>query len=226
MAAAPASAESFARNVTNLPAALAALAAGYLIGAIPFGVLIGLVAGVDPRRAGSGRTGATNLLRTVGPGGAAAVFLLDVAKGIAAVLLAAWLYRGPGAGWIAAGGGVAAIIGHIRSAFIGFRGGRGVATAAGGLLALGPLAVAVLAPFVVAVIWRWRYVSLGSISGALLAPVATGVLAATGAGTIEAVGYAAAAAILITLAHADNIERLRTGTERRLGAKEAVRGDG
>ena len=98
MAAAPASAESFARDVTNLPAALAALAAGYLIGAIPFGVLIGLVAGVDPRRAGSGRTGATNLLRTVGPGGAAAVFLLDVAKGIAAVLLAAWLYRGPDLG--------------------------------------------------------------------------------------------------------------------------------
>src|SRR5439155_317610 len=97
-------------------------------------------------------------------GGGAAVFLLDLAKGIAAVLLAAWLYRGPGAGWIAAGSGVAAIIGHIRSAFIGFRGGRGVATAAGGLLAIAPLAVVVLAPVVVAVIWRWRYVSLGSIS--------------------------------------------------------------
>jgi glycerol-3-phosphate acyltransferase PlsY len=212
--------------VTDPLGALLALVAGYLIGAIPFGVLIGLFAGVDPRRAGSGRTGATNLLRTVGPAGAAAVFLLDLAKGIGAVLLAAWLYRGAGAGWVAAAAGVAAIIGHIRSVFIGFRGGRGVATAVGGLLAMAPWAVALLAPVVVAVIWRWRYVSLGSIIGALLAPVATGALAAMGAGRIEAVGYAAAAAILITVAHADNIDRLRTGTERRLGAKEAVRGDG
>ena len=212
--------------MTDPLGALLALVAGYLIGAIPFGVLIGLMAGVDPRRAGSGRTGATNLLRTVGPAGAAAVLLLDLAKGIGAVLLAAWLYRGAGAGWVAAAAGVAAIIGHIRSVFIGFRGGRGVATAAGGLLAMAPLALGVLAPVVVAVIWRWRYVSLGSIIGALLAPVATAALAAVGAGRIEAVGYAAAAAILITVAHADNIDRLRTGTERRLGAKEAVRGDG
>lgn len=212
--------------MTDLPGALLALAAGYLIGAIPFGVLIGLVAGVDPRRAGSGRTGATNLLRTVGPVGAIAVFALDVLKGVVAVLITAWLYRGVGASWIVAATGVAAILGHIRSPFIGFRGGRGVATAAGGLLALAPLAVVVLAPVVVAVIWRWRYVSLGSITGALLAPIATGALAAAEAGTIAAVGYAAAAAILITLAHADNIERLRSGTERRLGAKEAVRGDG
>ena len=210
----------------DLAAALLAIAAGYLIGAIPFGVMIGRLAGVDPRGAGSGRTGATNLLRTVGPAGAITVFVLDVLKGVAAVLLAAWLYRGAGASWIVAGSGVAAIIGHVRSVFIGFRGGRGVATAVGGLLALAPLAVVVLAPVVIAVVWRWRYVSLGSITGALLAPVATGVLAATGPGTIAAVGYAAAAAILITLAHADNIERLRSGTERRLGTKEAIRGDG
>ena len=202
------------------------MAAGYLVGAIPFGVLVGLAAGVDPRREGSGRTGATNLLRTVGRAGAIAVFVLDVLKGVAAVLLAAWLYRGVGASWIVAASGVAAIVGHIQSVFIGFRGGRGVATAAGGMLAIAPLAVAVLAPVVVVVIWRWRYVSLGSITGALLGPVATGALAATGAGTIAAVGYAAAAAILITVAHADNIERLRNGTERRLGTKEAVRGDG
>ena len=200
--------------------------AGYLIGAVPFGVLIGAVAGVDPRVTGSGRTGATNLLRTVGPGGAVAVFGLDVLKGVAAVLLAEWIYRGPGSSWIAAASGVAAIIGHIRSIFIRFRGGRGVATAAGGMFALAPLAVLVLAPVVIAVIWRWRYVSLGSITGALLAPVATGALAVTGAGTIAAVGYAAAAAVLVTLAHADNIDRLRSGTERRLGMKEAVRGDG
>ena len=127
--------------MTELLGGLLAIAAGYLIGAVPFGVLVGRVAGVDPRLAGSGRTGATNLLRTVGPAGAIAVLVLDVLKGVAAVLLAAWLYRGSGAGWIAAASGVAAIIGHIRSVFIGFRGGRGVATAAGGMLALAPLAV-------------------------------------------------------------------------------------
>jgi glycerol-3-phosphate acyltransferase PlsY len=71
-----------------------------------------------------------------------------------------------------------------------------------------------------------RYLSLGSITGALLGPVATGTLAAAGAGTIAAVGYAAAAAVLVTATHADNIERLRNATERRLGTKEAVRGDG
>jgi glycerol-3-phosphate acyltransferase PlsY len=212
--------------VTDLLGAVVAVVAGYVIGAIPFGVLIGRVVGVDPREAGSGRTGATNLLRTVGPAGAIAVLVLDLLKGVAAVLFAAWLYRGTGASWIAAASGVAAIVGHIRSIFIRFGGGRGVATAAGGMLALAPLVVLVLAPVVVGVIWRWRYVSLGSITGALLAPVATGALAATGAATIAAVGYAAAAAVLITLAHADNIERLRTGTERRLGATEAVRGDG
>ena len=212
--------------MTDLWGATLALVAGYLIGAIPFGVLIGRVVGVDPRRSGSGRTGATNMLRAVGRAGAIAVFVLDVLKGVAAVLLATWLYRGAGASWIVAASGVAAIVGHIRSIFIGFGGGRGVATAVGGMLALAPLAVLVLVPVVVVVIWRWRYVSLGSITGALLAPVATGVLAATGAGTIAAVGYAAAAAVMVTLAHADNIERLRSGTERRLGAKEAVRGDG
>src|SRR5437764_10166923 len=98
--------------------------------------MIGRLAGVDPRGAGSGRTGATNLLRTVGPAGAIAVFLLDVLKGVVAVLLAAWLYRGAGASWVVAASGVAAIVGHIRSVFIGFRGGRGVATAAGGMRAL------------------------------------------------------------------------------------------
>jgi acyl phosphate:glycerol-3-phosphate acyltransferase len=212
--------------VTDLLVALLLVTAGYVIGAIPFGVLIGRVAGVDPRLAGSGRTGATNLLRTVGPGGAIAVFVLDLLKGVSAVLLAAWLYRGTGSDWVAAASGVAAIIGHIRSVFIGFKGGRGVATATGGMLALAPLVVLVLAPVVVVVIWRWRFVSLGSISGALLAPFIAGVLMATGTGTIAAVGYAAAAAVLITLAHSDNIERLRNGTERKLGAKEAVRGDG
>ncbi len=212
--------------MTDLPAAVLALVAGYLIGAIPFGVLIGRAAGVDPRLAGSGRTGATNLLRTVGPGGAVAAFVLDLLKGVSAVLLSAWLYHGTASDWVAAGSGVAAIIGHIRSIFIGFKGGRGVATAAGGRLALSPLAVVVLAPVVVAVIWRWRYVSLGSITGALLAPFVTGLLAATGAGTIATVGFAAAAAVLVTLAHADNIERLRNGTERRLGANETIRGNG
>jgi glycerol-3-phosphate acyltransferase PlsY len=206
--------------VSDLALALAIVAAGYLAGAIPFGLIVGRLSGVDPRRVGSGRTGATNVLRSAGPASAAAVLLLDLLKGVAPVLVARVLVPGAAGEWTAAAAAVAAVIGHVRSVFIGFRGGRGVATAGGGLLAISPLAALALAFVVGAVIWRWRFVSLGSISGALLAPVATAALLVAGAGSIAAVAYAAVAGLLVTWAHADNIERLRTGTERRLGERE------
>jgi glycerol-3-phosphate acyltransferase PlsY len=206
--------------------AIVLVALGYLLGAIPFGLIIGRIAGVDPRQVGSRRTGATNVLRSVGRGGAAAVFLLDVAKGIAAVLMARVLMPGPSAEWIAAAAGVAAIIGHIRSVFIGFSGGRGVATATGGLLAMAPWAVLVCAPVVVLAILLTRYVSLGSVLGACLAPVVVAILLLPSATTIPALAYAVAAAVLVTVAHADNINRLLAGSERRLGEKEMVGPDG
>lgn len=201
---------------------------GYVLGAIPFGLLIGRVTrGIDLREFGSHRTGATNALRTLGLPAAAAVFLLDVGKGVAAVLLARVLFAGdPLVEWAAAVAGFAAIVGHNWSVFIGFTGGRGVATSAGGLGAMSPWTILVLAPIVIGVIWRTRYVSLGSIIGGLLAPVVTALLWLVGAASVPAIAYALASGLLVTAAHADNIARLRAGTERRIGQKEVVQTDG
>jgi glycerol-3-phosphate acyltransferase PlsY len=197
---------------------------GYLLGAIPFGLIIGrLTRGVDLRQYGSHRTGATNALRTLGAPAAAAVFVLDVAKGLVAVLLARLLFGAdPLAEWAAALAGFAAIVGHNWSIFIGFTGGRGVATSGGALAGMSLLTVLIIVPIVVAVVWRTRYVSLGSITGALGAPLVALVLAGFGLATLPAIAYAAGAGLLVTAAHADNIGRLRAGTERKIGQKEVV----
>jgi len=208
--------------MTGLPGVALLVVIGYLIGAIPFGLLVGrLTGGVDLREHGSGRTGATNALRTVGLAGAVATFLLDLGKGLGAVLLARWLSTAGPAGspdWVAAGVGVAAIAGHIRSVFIGFRGGRGVATFAGAMLATSPWTVAVLVPLVALIVWRTRIVSLGSLAGSLLAPVITALLIPLGQATWAGVALGVGGAALVTAAHADNIARLRAGTERRIGS--------
>ena len=197
---------------------------GYLVGAIPFGLIVGRLArGIDLRQHGSHRTGSTNALRTLGMPAAATVFVLDVAKGISAVLLARGLFAGdPLVEWVAAVAGLAAIVGHNWSVFIGFTGGRGVATSAGALGAMSVWTILILAPIVALLIWRWRYVSLGSITGALGAPVVTAALAAIGAATVPAIAYALGSALLVTAAHADNIARLRAGTERKIGQNEPV----
>lgn len=201
---------------------------GYLLGAIPFGLIIGrMTRGIDLREFGSHRTGATNALRTLGLRAAALVFLLDVAKGVAAVILARLLFADdPLVEWAAAAAGFAAIVGHNWSVFIRFTGGRGVATSAGALGAMSPWTLLIIAPIVFGLIWRTRYVSLGSITGGLLAPVVTAVLWLGGLATVPAIVYALASGLLVTAAHGDNIARLRAGTERKLGHKEAVTTDG
>jgi glycerol-3-phosphate acyltransferase PlsY len=207
--------------MTGIPGAAILVVLAYLIGAIPFGILIGrLAGGVDLREHGSGRTGATNALRTLGWGGAAATFALDMAKGLVAVLLVGWLYKAGPAGsppWVAAAAGIAAVMGHIRSVFIGFRGGRGVATFAGTMLATSPWTFAVVVPIVLLIIWRSRFVSLGSLIGCLLAPIVTLLLVAVGQATWAGLVLALGGAALVAAAHRDNIARLRAGTERRLG---------
>ncbi|HVM24006.1 MAG TPA: glycerol-3-phosphate 1-O-acyltransferase PlsY [Candidatus Limnocylindrales bacterium] len=201
---------------------------GYLLGAVPFGLLVGRVTrGIDLREYGSHRTGATNALRTLGLRAAALVFLLDVGKGVAAVLVVRLVFGDdPMVEWAAALAGFAAIVGHNWSAFIGFTGGRGVATSAGALGAMSPITILVLAPIVVGLIWRTRYVSLGSITGGLLAPVITALLWLIGLASVPAIAYATASGLLVTAAHADNIARLRAGTERKIGQKEMVSTDG
>jgi acyl phosphate:glycerol-3-phosphate acyltransferase len=207
--------------MSGIPGAAALLILGYLIGAIPFGILIGRAAGgVDLRQHGSGRIGATNALRTIGLPAAVLVFVLDIGKGALAVLAVRWLYQAGPPGWpdwVAAGAGLAAVVGHVRSIFIGLGGGRGVATFTGGMLALAPLVVAILAPVFAVIVWRWRFVSLGSVSVALFAPLLTAVLAFAGQSSVAVVAFAVASAAIVVGAHADNIARLRDGSERRIG---------
>jgi glycerol-3-phosphate acyltransferase PlsY len=199
----------------------AALLLGYVLGAIPFGVVIArLVGGPDPRTIGSERTGATNTVRALGRGWGLIVGLLDVAKGLVAAGAGAQIGGAVGLvpEWVAAGACVAAVTGHIRSVFIGFRGGRGVATAAGGFLVLVPAALLVVIPIIGVVAAVTRYVSLASIVGAVSAPLVVAVLYALDQASGADVAYAAVVGALIVLAHADNVARLRNGTERRIGA--------
>lgn len=193
---------------------VAAVLVGYLIGAFPSGVVIGRIAGRDPRESGSGRTGTTNALRSLGMRWAAAVAVLDLAKGAVAVLAANAIGPEPWAGALA---GVAAVIGHVWSAFIGFRGGRGVATGGGAMLLLSPLAVLAAVVDLVGVVAVTRLVSLGSISASITVVLVTGALYAIGWVALEAVVAAALIAVVVVVAHADNIGRLLAGTERRLG---------
>jgi glycerol-3-phosphate acyltransferase PlsY len=207
--------------MTGILGAAVLVVLGYLIGALPFGLLVGrLAGGVDLREHGSGRIGATNALRTIGLAGAVATFVLDVGKGMVAVLLAAWLYQPGSTGSpqaIAAAAGIAAVAGHIRSVFIRFRGGRGVATFGGAMLAISPWTVAIVVPIVALIVWRSRFVSLGSLIGSALAPVVTATLIPLGQATWAGVALGVGGAALVTAAHADNIARLRAGTERRIG---------
>ena len=206
--------------MTGLPGAAILVALGYLVGALPFGLLIGRLAGVDLRAHGSGRTGATNALRTLGLAGAASTFVLDLGKGVLVVVLAWWLYQGGASGsqaWVAAAAGLAAIVGHIRSVFIGFGGGRGMATFTGAMLATSPWTVLILLPVVAVVVWRTRFVSLGSLVGSVLAPIISAALLPMGQATWPGVALGLGGAALVSAAHADNIARLRAGTERRIG---------
>lgn len=193
---------------------LAALGAGYLIGAIPSGVLVGRLVGADPRDSGSGRTGTTNAIRTLGIGPAAAVAVLDVAKGMVVVLVANAIGPAPWAGALA---GTAAVIGHVKSVFIGFSGGRGVATGAGVMLMLAPLGVLLAVPELVAIVWATRLVSLGSLSAATTVVIVTAITYLIGWVGPEALAAAVMIAAIVFASHVDNIRRLAAGTERRLG---------
>jgi acyl phosphate:glycerol-3-phosphate acyltransferase len=186
----------------------------YLIGGIPWGVVIArATGGPDPRTIGSGRTGGANVLRALGPRAAAASGLLDVLKGIVAVLVA-----------IVAGGGllleivaaVAAIVGHSRSPFIGFKGGRGIAPGFGSLIVIHPVAALVTIPVFAIVLLVTRYSSLASLSATALAAAAIVVMVIAFDQSPLYVVYALATGGIIWLFHIDNIQRLLAGSERRI----------
>ena len=190
---------------------------GYLLGSIPFGLIASrLRGGVDLRDYGSGKTGFTNSLRVLGLKRSAPVLLGDFAKGLAATLLPLLYTDDP---WARAIGGLAAVIGHVWPVFAGFRGGRGVLTGGAVLLAHSPLAVLAVAPFAALVLYKWRYMSLMSISTAALAALSFVIGAALSLHPWAFAAVAALGAALIIALHHDNIARLRAGTERKIGQR-------
>jgi len=212
--------------MTNPGLFAAAIVLAYLIGSIPFGLLLArMTTKTDIRLTGSGKTGATNVLRAAGKKVAAVSLLLDVGKGAAAVVFATWI-TGDATHFIpqAAAAG-AAIIGHTWSVFLRFRGGRGVATFIGAIMPMYWPAAILGGGVVIGLGIQSRYMSLGSITGTVTAFIymmLMNVLHVTvilPPPPIAYVVYAMAGAIFIYVMHRDNISRLVNGTERKIGEK-------
>lgn len=184
------------------------LLGGYLLGAVPFGYLLGRIKGVDLRFYGSGNIGTTNAFRVLGRKLGFLVFFCDLAKGLIPALLGKIL-GGPGWGVVA---GLAAVIGHNWSVFLTFRGGRGVAATAGVLLALMPKVVILAFGIWVLVVILTGYVSLGSIIASLSVPVIALIFREPWIYFL----FAILAPIFIIFRHLPNIRRLRRGTEPRV----------
>ena len=206
---------------------VAAAVIGYVLGSVPTGVLVARRRGVDVRDQGSGKTGFTNALRSLGLAPAALVVTVDVAKGAAAVLIGSAVFDDP---WAAAFGGVAAVAGHNWPLFARFRGGRGVATTFGAFLAMAPLAavLVLLAGFVVLAVTR--YVSLMSVTGVFAGFLVLVVLAAAERVPEglqlphEYVFFGALVTLFVEISHLGNIRRLLAGTEPKIGQGGPSRG--
>ncbi len=200
---------------TNALQAVVLVAIAYLAGSIPVGMLVARYAGgTDLRSVGSGRTGGTNALRALGPRWAAVVVVGDLLKGALPVLLARFVTGGNPTVEVLCGS--AAVAGAIWSVFAGFRSGRGVGTGVGTMLVIQPVAVLLATPVFIIVILLTRYVSLGSLLGsAAMVPAMLLVLLVVPETPLPYVLYSAVGAALIWLAHADNIDRLIHGQERK-----------
>jgi glycerol-3-phosphate acyltransferase PlsY len=217
-------------------AALLAAGAGYLLGSIPVGLIVGRVTrGIDVRDYGSGVTGATNVIRTSGWKAGVVVIIGDLAKGIGAVYLGLGLAKLAGVephddrAWVAAAAAFAAVCGHIWPIFANFRGGRAVASGFGAALAMNPLAAAAMIPVAGVVVGATRIMSVMSITMAPALAVLYIILAALDISPPAYAAYAVAASALIVWKHRPNIERLLAGTEPKIGRggdKRAQPGDG
>jgi len=217
---------------------IAVAAIGYILGSIPFGLLISRAfANKDIREVGSGKIGMTNVMRAAGKKAAALSLLLDVGKGVLAVILAGLVFSGytngstGGFTWLESArvlAALAAIAGHSWSVFLKFKGGRGVATFIGGLMALHWPAAVVGGGLMLIIGFRTKYMSLGSIIGAVTAFIMLMALNILRIDflkpypPIEYVTYAMICAVFIYVMHRDNIIRLVSGTERRIGEKAKV----
>lgn len=190
-------------------------AVGYFVGAIPTGVIVGrLTLGQDIREYGSGKMGATNVMRTAGARWGLFVMALDALKGGAPVLVARAISDDA---WALAVAGGAALVGHVWPVYVGFRGGRGVASYAGAVLAMHPAAAAPLIPVGAAILGATRIMSVMSISVAFIAGALFVALAAVGLASWAHAAFAAGGSAAIVVLHRDNIARLLAGTEPKLG---------
>lgn len=207
-------------SLVTLVRDIAIVVAAFLIGGIPWGVIVARAAGgPDPRSIGSGRTGGANVARALGLRLAVLTGFLDVCKGIAAVLIARALGAGAAVEIVAA---LAAIVGHSRSPFLGMQGGRGVSAGFGGLLVIQPLVALLIVPVFAVVFLASRYSSLASLTGSAAAGLALATIAAISSQPPVYYVYAVAGPLLIWLFHYDNIARLVAGTERRFGSPPAA----
>ena len=206
---------------------LGVIITGYLLGAIPFGVIIGkLVRGIDVREHGSGSMGMTNVMRTVGAKAGLIVLILDLLKGSAAVALAWAIFCSEPDStvhWGQMAGGAAAVIGHSWPVYIGFRGGRGISTAFGAILVVSwPIGLICLAAFLLMVA-IFRYISLGSISGAIALAVAMVISYTCYSGPIAYLSFALVVAAIVISRHRANIKRLLSKTEPKIGHRVKVK---
>jgi glycerol-3-phosphate acyltransferase PlsY len=205
---------------------IAVAACSYLLGSIPFGyILVRMVRGIDVRSIGSGNIGATNVSRTGGKGLAVATLVLDAFKGWLAVFLVLTLPGIPSSSHaqlntLAAIAAFFAVVGHVFPVWLGFKGGKGVATGLGVFLALAPEAALIALALFVAIVALTRYISLGSILGAAALPVALMWLDHD-LFPAPALAICAAVALLVITRHQQNIGRLLAGTESRFGAGKA-----
>jgi acyl phosphate:glycerol-3-phosphate acyltransferase len=192
--------------------ALLAITIGYLVGSVPFAFLLSRRRGIDLRLVGSGNIGASNVLRTSGVAAAVAAMCLDAVKGAIAVLVAQRVTAQP---FTPVAAGLASIVGHLYPVWLRFRGGKGVATAAGVFGVLTPVALGGASIVFVLAVWVTRYISVGSVAAA----VTLAIIAAAGDAPAVIVTGAILAAAIILHRHRGNLARVIAGTERRVGQR-------
>lgn len=191
--------------------------AGYILGSVPTGFLVGRAYGVDVRRVGSGNIGTANVLRAAGKGAAVLTLFGDMLKGLVPVVAARMLTEDE---WTIAAVALAALVGHCFPVFLKFRGGKGVATGAGTSIALAPVVGLLLFAFWWLVVLASRYTSLGAIAVMVLSPVAF----VFSGQPLPYVLYTVAGGVLVLWRHRENARALLKGTERRIGEKAAKGG--
>jgi glycerol-3-phosphate acyltransferase PlsY len=189
-----------------------AIVLAYFFGSVPFAFLLTRRRGIDLRLTGSGNVGAANVLRTSGVSPAVIVMVLDAFKGAAAVLMAQAMTQGAA---VPVAAGLASMVGHIYPMWLGFRGGKGVATGAGVFAVLAPIGLLVASGVFLLTIWATRFISAGSLAAAIALAIATALGHAPRAVIVGAI----AAALIIIHRHRANVARLTAGTERRVGLR-------